>query len=148
MYGGSSDASAVARLLVSGVVAFALAEMDGALSVAAVLDLTRGHPDDLEKVTDLAATYFFSRAYYDDSRRGRLEWSGAPRRYQPWTPGTYPVRMTFPDVGTGPERQGGTSEVRFWLSTPSELGGMDSVWETRFTVPPPPRAPASARPPA
>jgi hypothetical protein len=121
---------------------------DGALGVAAVLDLTRGDPADLAKITDPSATYFFSRAYYVDTRRGLLEWSGAPGRYQPWTPGTYPVRLTFPDVGTGPERDGGTSEVRFWLNTPSEVGGMESIWETRFAIAPPSRPGTRARPPA
>jgi hypothetical protein len=109
----------------------------GTLRMAAVLDLAGGHPDDLRKITDIGARYVFSRAYYDDSRPGRLEWSGAPRSHEAWTPGTYALRMTFPDVGAGPERPDGKSEVHFWLSTPSEIAGMDTIWETRIAIPPP-----------
>jgi hypothetical protein len=71
------------------------------------------------------------------SRPGRLERSGAPWRYEPWSPGRYAVRMTFPDAGAGPERRPGTSEVHFQLGTPSQIGGMDTIWETRVTIPPP-----------
>ena len=105
------------------------------LRIRAILDLTGANAEDLKTVSEVSATYEFSRLRYDEYRHARLEWSNAPRPYERWTPGVYRVLMTVADVGNGPERPDGKSQLHVSLDRPA-TGGMEAVWETRIPISP------------